>query len=101
VHIKLSESTKAKGVACEIKGKTLKAGLKGQEPVLQVSKSDALLWNTLGIHSCAVECCSCAESHHVNSLVQGEFYTPVKSDVCFWSLGKQFDITLTTLVIDQ
>lgn len=59
VHIKLPESTKAKGVACEIKGKTLKAGLKGQEPVLQ-----------------------------------GEFYTPVKSDDCFWSLEEDGTLSI-------
>ena len=33
----MPEGTKAKAVVCEIKGKTLKAGLKGQEPILQVS----------------------------------------------------------------
>ncbi|KAG0568399.1 hypothetical protein KC19_6G016900 [Ceratodon purpureus] len=59
VHIKLPHGTKAKEVACEIKGKTLKAGLKGQEPVLQ-----------------------------------GEFYTPVKSDDCFWSVEEDGTLSI-------
>ena len=37
LHIPIPEGTKSKGVACEIKKKTVKAGLKGQSPILQVT----------------------------------------------------------------
>ncbi|KAG0605534.1 hypothetical protein M758_9G066600 [Ceratodon purpureus] len=59
IHIKFPYGTKAKEVACDIKGKTLKAGLKGQEPVLQ-----------------------------------GEFYTPVKSDDSFWSVDEDGTLSI-------
>lgn len=37
VQIKIPEGTKSRAVACDIKSKTLKAGLKGQPPILTVS----------------------------------------------------------------
>jgi hypothetical protein len=37
VQIKIPEGTKSRMVACDIKSKTLKAGLKGQPPILAVS----------------------------------------------------------------
>lgn len=36
LHIPMPEGTRGKSIACEIKSKTLQAGLKGQEPILKV-----------------------------------------------------------------
>ena len=36
VQIKIPEGTKSRGVACDIKSKSLKAGLKGKPPILTV-----------------------------------------------------------------
>lgn len=39
VSITIPEGTKSRQVACDIKGKSMKAGLKGQPPILQVRHS--------------------------------------------------------------
>ncbi|XP_024543034.1 protein BOBBER 1 isoform X1 [Selaginella moellendorffii] len=70
VQIPVAKEIKARDIVCDIKKNHLKAGLKGQPPILEVS--EGILFPIL--------------SHCCFFCYQGDLYASVKVDDCFWSI---------------